>query len=268
MAQFAPVCPVHILEGLVDDGAAGPYHLPLAHDVVEHPEAYKRVFERIREVDKSAHGAVILDNSVIELGSAVSGELIARAAQIVQPDVIVLPDAMMDIALTCQRCSKALEEWTPLIDSVMSRPWSYMFVPQGKSQKEFVQCAELFSRDYSDRSTDHIGWWGIGRYYGQHIGSRTEAVKLLRLINPTRKIHLLGFSDNVVDDFMAAQENGVNGIDSAVPIRAASLDLPMSLSIDQVLPPRGKWWYDPQTKYIPLMAENLNVTRKYLMGRV
>src|SRR5690606_14854074 len=89
MAYFAPVCPVHILKQLAAEGSMGTYHLPLAHDVLEHKDEYHNLFVKSRYADFIS--TTILDNSVIELGTAVDINVIGEAAKIVHANVIVLP---------------------------------------------------------------------------------------------------------------------------------------------------------------------------------
>lgn len=259
MAKFAPVCPIHILDALARDGAMGDYHLPLAHDVLQHPEDYRRVF-----VESGHHiETVILDNSVIELGSAVDIDIIAKAAKTVKANVIVLPDILLDGAATVKSCREAISPWASILDKELGEgKWKFMVVPQGKTPAEFAWCAEQFY------GLEHIGWWGIPRNYNiKGLGSRRDAVDICRMIDPTYNVHLLGFSDNIVDDMLSANHPHVDGIDSAVPIRAASLGYHMSMGLDQHLPPRGQWWDDPNTTYTPLMASNANIVRRWIRRR-
>lgn len=252
MAFFAPVCPVHILKQLAAEGSMGPYHLPLAHDVLEHQDMYRFMFRDSAYAD-DIH-TTILDNSVIELGSAVNIDVITEAALVVRANVIVLPDVLLDAQATVRECKKAIPIWREKLQNAFGRyqDWRFMLVPQGKTPGEFAWCAEQFANDID------IGWWGIPRNYNiRGLGSRRDAVEIVKSINPKRKIHLLGFSDNIVDDVLSARVPGVSGIDSAVPIRAASLGMKMSMNLDADLPPRGKWWNDPNTDYVPLMKENL-----------
>lgn len=251
MAYFAPVCPVHILKQLAAEGSMGTYHLPLAHDVLEHKDEYHNLFVKSRYADFIS--TTILDNSVIELGTAVDINVIGEAAKIVHANVIVLPDVLLDAEATVANCKAAIPVWREVMFNIYgSRPWSFMIVPQGKTPGEFAWCAEQFANDID------IGWWGIPRNYNiKGLGSRRDAVEIVRSINSSRKIHLLGFSDNIVDDVLSARSEHVAGIDSAVPIRAASLGMKISMGLDADLPPRGKWWNDPNTDYVPLMKENL-----------
>lgn len=255
MAQFAPVCPIHLLEEMQHRRFAGTYHLPLAHDVVRHPARYYNLFSRMYP------RKVILDNSVIELGSSVNLDVIREAADSTQADVIVLPDVLLDKDATIEACSTALENWSGALKiDKSSNSRKFMIVPQGRTLSEWIECAEHFANH------PLIGWWGIGRFFREHnIGSRQTAVRICRTLNNYRDIHLLGFSDDLLDDVLTAQTLGVRGIDSAVPIRAASLNMKLSLSPEFVLPPRGNWWDDPATQYVDLMQNNVQTIREWIV---
>jgi hypothetical protein len=259
MTQFAPVCPIHILEGLKEDGTGGMYHLPLAHDVLNHKERYKKFFGSLWEYNwQNPAAEVILDNSVIELGSAVDIDVIAKAAETVRASVIVLPDVLLNGAETIASCRTAAFSWTPILNGTLGKNnWTYMVVPQGKTIEEFTMCAEQL------RDIENTGWWGVPRNFRiNNLGSRKLAVDICQMLNPDRKIHLLGFSDDLIDDFLSAKHPRVSGIDSAVPIRAASYKTEMSLTFGDKLPPRGDWWENAE--YTPLMGDNVETVRRYL----
>lgn len=231
MSKFAPVCPAHILQELQLARAFKDYHLVLAHDIVAHKEEYRKVFQGFSWPD-----AVILDNSIIELGGAVDIEIIKEAAEAVQATVVVLPDVLEDGPESAKLTIANVSPWFEAINSTTSLngKFSLMAVPQGRTLKEFIECAEALAKVYN------IGWWGIPRNFTDRLGSRKLAVQICRTLNPNRRIHLLGFSDNLLDDILTAQMHCVKGIDSAVPLRAASLG--MSMSMEMKLPPRGDWW--------------------------
>lgn len=240
MAKFAPVCPLRILRRLPNGG--GYYHLILAHDVLNNPDEFR--------LWSTTGATIILDNSVTELGTAVNTEVIREAANISRATVIILPDVYNDKLSTMINCKKALDEWPA---ALLNR--EVMFVPQGNTMQEFLECAEYLATD------PRISWWGVPRNITDKpaIGSRYQAAHLLRMLNPARKMHLLGFSNNIADDMLCSHLPFVEGIDSAVPIRAATLGKPMSLILD--MPPRGDWWDTAQ--YVPLMSANYMTTRRW-----
>jgi hypothetical protein len=243
MARFAPVAPAHVVQKL-SDFARGDYHLVLAHDVVKDPDTYRRVYNNWGMT-------VILDNSVIELGGAVDLDMIVEAAKIVQPHSVVLPDVLLDTDATIDACKDAYATWYEPIKAVMEqhRKWGFMYVPQGKTPSDFARAADAFD------VAEHINFWGIPRNVVAYHGSRATAIEICHALNGERRQHLLGFSDDIIDDVICARIKGRNivGIDSAVPLRAATLGLDMSMSLK--MPPRGDWW--DTVEHVPAMDYNI-----------
>ncbi len=234
MAKFAPVCPPKVLRHLRDNGLMGDYHLLLAHDVVDKEAEYFELFP-------PNHGmTVIMDNSVIELGKAVDLQMVARAAQITSATYIVLPDTLQDCEQTLFDCTTAVNVWGAFFEEALDHDWSFMFVPQGNTLREWVYCLETFHEEYHKQ----VGIWGIPRILTDTPGieTRSKAIQVFQKLCEYERAHLLGFSDNVLDDMMCASMLRPNdGIDSAVPLRIASYGMKMQMSLD-VLPPRGHWW--------------------------
>jgi hypothetical protein len=198
---------------------------------------------------------VILDNSVIETGGAVDLELILQAANVVQPATTVLPDILLDCDETIRSCTNAIRSWPHRFQSA-GLPANFMFVPQGRTLDEWIFCAEEFAR------YKQINYWGIPRnVVGTEIESRVGLAHILHALNPNRKIHMLGFSDNLADDIVAAKSGYVHGIDSAVPIRAVTQGIPMRMNRFAEMPPRGDWW--ESAKYDPNMVLALNTARQW-----
>ena len=251
MASFAPVCPVHIYKEFLKRDILGNYHLLLAHDILENAQAYAEVFDQVTAEDR----VVILDNSIIELGTAVDIHVIAQAAVNVNANVIVLPDVLLDADATVKSCRESIGVWARALDNILGEgEYTFMIAPQGQTVEDFARCAEAFADD------ERIGWWGIPRNYVASVGSRDSAVHLCHMIDNSKRIHLLGFSDHIADDMLCARCSLVDGIDSAVPIRAASLNMHMSMDMRQ-LPSRGDWWKEAAFK--ELMVENLATARKW-----
>lgn len=249
MAKFAPVAPVHVVKAL-EPHAAGDYHLLLAHDVDANFHEYADYFTRFNNF------TIIMDNSVIELGGAVDLSVVKNACRAVDATTVVLPDVLLDGKATVESCSAALETWPNAFAEIFgsSRGKGFMFVPQGRTLKEWAASAEALA-NHPD-----INFWGIPRnLVGQGI-DRRDAISIARSLNPHRRIHLLGFSDDIIADVLAAKCPHVEGIDSAVPLRAASLGEPISLSLD--LPPRGNWW--DTVVYEPMMDTNIETYKRWI----
>lgn len=223
MANFCIVAPVHILKTLKDRGEMGKYHLLLAHDVAAKAEAYKEVFKR-----EYISSFIIMDNSVIELKQAVDLHMIIEAYKAVCPSCVVLPDILENAVRTVASCQAAVNEWStaPELKYV-----PFMYCPQGKTLAEFTWCAEQLAKD------SRIHYWGCPRNLVKNLGTRQQAIKVLRILDPRRPIHMMGFSDNVIDDMICAQSPQVFSIDSAVPLRCGD-----QFSLTKKMLPRGDWW--------------------------
>jgi hypothetical protein len=240
MAQFANVVPPQVGRVLKEFGMLGDYHLLLAHDVVKRPKEYEELYQ--------GAGYVILDNSVIELGESVDIMMIAEAAEIVQPNVIVLPDVMKNYEGTIQLSGTFMERLMGLRQEEW--PWIHsadkMGVAQGRNPNEFEWCTqELAMRGWAQ----HIA---LPRLMVEVLGDRSNYVyhlwsvfhdTLSEDVARNMNLHLLGFSDNLDDDFAAAQNSLVMGIDSAVPVRAGIEKISFFNERDmRRLSDRGDFW--------------------------
>lgn len=233
MARFCIVSPPPVLRHLQSAGILGNAHLVLAHDIVidEKQRHYAEIFDQVK-FHRYEDRLVILDNSVIELGGAVDLDLVVRAAKIVRPEVIVLPDVLEDAAKSIALYHQSKDSWRQAFRHYVHTP--FMYVPQGRYLDEFAICAEQSLEDVA------IGWWGVPRNLVKLHGSRMEAIKVLHALNPCRKIHMLGFSDDPIDDLLCANMPEVWSIDSAVPLR-----LLHDWQMFSKTPPRGDWWEYP-----------------------
>ncbi len=246
MSKFAPVAPPLMLLDLKRKGALGDYHLLLAHDVCDQAALYREVFSHLDEKP-----FVIMDNSVIELGKPVSAEMMFEACDIVKTDLVVLPDAIGEMEKTIEMSTETAFEWYSDSDSI-----PFMAVPQGKTLVEFQACAEQLAK------LPGVQAWGVPRHVTGKVGTRHHLVYALMILKPVFTMHLLGFSDNIVDDIAVARVSGVNGIDSAVPIRLGLLDEPFFQKMDSH-PPRGNYW-ETAKEATPRVLENLAKIRGWI----
>lgn len=249
MVKFAPVAPPRIIDKL-SPIAKGDYHLLLAHDVAEHPSSYANTFPN------STPWTIIMDNSVIELNNAVDLSLVKRAAEAVRCYSIVLPDVLEDGKATAERSTSVFNEWRECFEALYgkSHPWGFMYVPQGKTIQEWAASAQAM------QYYPNINFWGIPRNLVKNVGTRREAIKIAYALNPERKIHLLGFSDNLVDDVICARYSEVVGIDSAVPLRAGSYGI--DLNFNMQIQPRGDWW--DTAEWNGKMDENIDTFKQWI----
>lgn len=250
MTKFCIVAPTNILQGLQAHGMLGIHHLLLAHDVADNGKSkvYDEIFGN-RKWDDSE--LVILDNSVIETGSAVDLDMIADAVSICQPTCVVLPDVLLDGPATVAACRDATQDWWVKLGAKTK----FMYVPQGKNLKEFFGAAS----DPHLMEDERITHWGVPRNLVKQMNthSRGIACKMLYELNPKRFIHMLGFSDRMTDDFGCASFPEVHSIDSAVPLR---INAPFN--VNMTVPPRGEWFQNAVMS--PMVISNLNTVRTML----
>lgn len=232
MTRFCIVAPTQVLEELDNGGVLGGQHLLLAHDVVKHPDKYWKLFNPKAPPRRDYRGFaidyhdqwIIMDNSAIELQKPVDLKMLSEACKIVEPTCAVLPDILEDCEATKASCLEALATKVPYVSS-------WLMIPQGRTLEEFVDCAEVFAED------TRIKYWGCPRNLVKNIGSRRYPMQALRVLNKTRPIHMMGFSDNMIDDVLVARESSAYSIDSAVPLRVDE-----HIYMKFVPEPRGDWW--------------------------
>jgi len=244
MSKFAPVVPAPIAQWMQGDGVGedllGDYHLLLAHDVVANANLYKKVYSEVRKRWKDSF--IILDNSVVELGDAVGNGVLFEAAKIVLPDCIVVPDVMGDGIASRYRAQHFCREYTRAVheDEVLNRLHiPLMGVIHGRDLDDCLGTA------FEYWCTSPIDYVGIPRVLTKMLGSRMPVLQSVLRSSYFRGVHLLGFSDNLLDDVSCARMKGVGGIDSAVPIRAALQGQRMTLDVNKDYGPRGDFWNSP-----------------------
>lgn len=223
MAHFAPVAPIQILQDLLARDSRdlfGKYHLFLAHHTVEHPREFSKLIRDYYLKQPPRRLTVIMDNSIVELGGAVDDNMIHEAVEIVEQNIVdnctipCLPDVMGDGPGTVELSGDAYHRW---IERKMPGD-GYMLVTQGKNWDEFVELVDYFFISHKDMYK-YINWVGVPRVLVNTSGSRRKAIEYIQMVAPQVRIHLLGFSNNMVDDFLCAKMPLVEGIDSAVPVR-------------------------------------------------
>ena len=197
-----------------------------------------------------------MDNSLIELGHPLPPADILRAAELVRARAIVLPDKLGDAAFTVRASEQAALD--------LGKPPAYagyMCVVQGQNVEEVMQCAEDLV------SLPHVKYLSIPRVLANLGMSRID---LAQKIYDRHKLplHLLGFSDNMRDDMMAATMSGVMGIDSAMPIWLGA----KGQSLPSAIPPRNIFGSRPETFWTDNMKTaqqviNINRVRRWIKSR-
>ena len=203
MAKYAPVAPVEVLLQMKDRGFLDGYLLLLAHEVVNKPHQFKELLVGFK-------GTVILDNSLIELGVPVPMETMAMAAAIVSPNFVVLPDKLSDREATVNMSLEAIQQH----GSKFPKDMGFMIAAQGKDPDDAMWCVESILKLHPKRNF----LIGVPREITNTQGSRIPLVH--KLTTSRLNVHLLGMSNNLQDDISCTKMFGVQGIDSASPLRA------------------------------------------------
>lgn len=228
MTHFAPVTPIHGLRQLADNHLAGSYQLLIAPIVLSQDWSYARFFQ-----EQPDH-QIIMDNGLIELGHPLSGELLAKAAKLVGANVVVMPDTIDDGPYTAKQVRRGIGEYR-----AVDRATDTLGVVQGKTFEECMECAKQLV-------AAGVDWLGVPRGLTPNLGSRVPLV--LQLAEEFKlPMHVLGFSDSLADDILAAAAHPLaKGIDSAVPMWTREwlplhppLDVAGSLSLGKR--PKGFW---------------------------
>lgn len=253
MARFLPVAPAQLLTHLFQDIRIRNDAFLLAHDVAVRRAEYSALQSKWGQ---SPFSLTIMDNSVIELGGAVDFDMIAEACDIAKPHVVVLPDVLLDGNATIDATCSVYDKWHKHF-------WNHhrhsddsgcelMFVPQGDSLANWLHCLETVMEEFSNRAPK---WIGIPRNTTERIVAyRRDLVELVHARYPAVKIHLLGFSDMIWNDVVSARHPGVTSIDSAVPLRLASVN--QKIAFHSEIGKRGDWW--DTCEYNELMADNVS----------
>lgn len=262
MGQFAPVAPIQILEKMREEEVLGSYHLLLTHHILEYPARFTELFQ-----DLPFTCTIFVDNSVVELGDAASDEKVLEACKIIDEArshgglkhwiYPVLTDVMADGPATRKASTESYSWW---FKNDHDRRFPLMVVLQGDSWEEFTKTADYFLlQDQFER----IEYVGIPRILVDHLDTRWNTIKYVEAIRPSINIHLLGFSNDVTDDVICCNHPGVEGIDSAVPIRY-SFSVPGGLyTPTSTIPPRPKDWFE-KGEWDKVSYTNLHHMKKWL----
>jgi len=152
---------------------------------------------------------IIMDNSIIELGSAMTIQRLCDLGEEHKVNEIVLPDVFLNSKDTINSVREALSY-------VRSRyanqpPFKLMAVPQGNTVEEWLECYETISA----MKVDTIG---IPKVLDRMKGGRAYVVGVIGR-DPARghEYHLLGSHVGLVDiEYYASMHPWVRGLDSCM----------------------------------------------------
>jgi hypothetical protein len=267
MSQFSPVAPVGILEYLDDLGIMGEYHLLIADKVLNSPGRWKQLFDGRRE--RGFNDFIMMDNSLIELGRPLPPELLVQAVEIVHANTIVLPDSYGQMEETVERSIVGAE----ILKDMLPDYCTFQFVVQGTSVAEALEGIRMIGSYVLipgvSSLLDAVTHLSVPRVFCDTTGSRKRLIEEL-YARFGKKIHLLGFSENICDDVESAQLRGVTGIDSAMPIWAGMKQAilpkqPTHSGVDGLRRPSDYWtWGAQEVAMAPEVIMNLFRVNRWL----
>lgn len=256
MARFAPVAPIQILEGMKEAKCLGNYQLLLTHHVLEEPDRFRELF------NGDSTQTIFMDNSVVELGDAVSNEKVKEACDIIRNDgngpewvYPVLMDVMADGPATIEASTESYEWWDKY-----GPDYHPMVVLQGNDWKTFTATCDYF---LLNSGFSRITYVGIPRVLVDHLGTRQLAVQYVDALRPDINVHLLGFSNDVTDDIICCNLIAVEGIDSAVPVRYAYSGGDGLYTPTSSIPARPADWFEKGT-YDRSIWDNVEAMRRWV----
>jgi hypothetical protein len=213
-ARFAPVVPLALQRLLTEHvsedttNLMGNYHLLLAHLILEDPNRWGDYYS------ENPGCFTIMDNSLIELGISLDPAKIVAAAEVVGADCVVLPDTLLEMEKTVESSTEAARKI-----GFLPAHCQFLAVVQGRNIEEIDVCIKRFLQEIPQ-----LGYISIPRITTSVMGSRMPAIfhvaRVMADYGIRLPIHLLGFSDNIYDDFLCTHHPDVMGIDSAVPVWA------------------------------------------------
>ncbi len=154
-----------------------PMHMYLTHMVEKYPMYV--------QVAKQAPGYKILDNSLIELGSAMTIDRVLDAAEKIGADEIILPDVFQDGGATLNAVDKALVEIDRRYQGKC--PFKLMAVAQGTNWPNWNRCYE----ELMDRS--EVSVIGVPKVCAKMLpGGRPEVMRRSQCRLLEKEHHLLG----------------------------------------------------------------------------
>jgi hypothetical protein len=218
--NFAPVLPINLYPAL----DMGLYHLVQAHLF---PSASEKVIAWFKERNKTSQHYTILDNGLIELGTA-DVSSVFDAAALIEPSCVVLPDVFKDAQETYNNVTTYIEmaELAPDV----------MVVPQGKNVAEWCSCAYRCMRELYQRDISFVV--GVPKVLDSFmLHGRLNAVTWLTDISPEVRIHLLGLwygVDDICYEGWQPLRSRVMGVDSTLPFAQAAAGMYTSPETEKV----------------------------------
>lgn len=235
--KFAVICPIPMLHkyAVVSD-----YHMALTHLVLQSTD-YANFYKERRE----RGDYVILDNSLIELGEAAEIETVLKAAEIIKPNEVILPDCFRDGKRTLEMIDDAFHWYGKEFAK-----YKCMAVPQGKCYIEWLTCHDILVQ-YPEIHT--IGIPKVTSSFPDLISGRYDLCCKLNngKYEPTKEYHLLGVWNNPYPEISGISAyKWVRGVDTVLPVLMGTMGIAFN-DIDGMLVERPQRAVDFHSDFDP-----------------
>lgn len=164
------------------------------------------LYQEYLEVAKECKGFKILDNSVIELGSAMDPSLVIEAAKEIGADEVVLPDVFMNSPGTIRMIETTIGRFIRELPDTQ-----LMAVVHGKDVGEWMDCLKYI------QGINEIDTIGIPKCTAKmHPEGRDYFIRTALTTDTTKNIHLLGlqYSFHELDQWPEYFFNSVRSMDT------------------------------------------------------
>jgi hypothetical protein len=216
--QYAPIMPPELqlnsLEAYVPGSfshrtrSMGDYHLLIASEVLDNKELYQKYYDSTYP-NEAIKPFVIMDNGLIERGAPLAASELVEAATICSASAVILPDCLGDAWETYERIEREIDR----VELPEGMGW--MAVMQGNDLTECIEMVDAVERDFGNK----IDYWCVPKIIANQNYESSRKSYIGYIYHQVRKpVHLLGFSDYLLDDMQCASLPGVMGIDSAMPV--------------------------------------------------
>lgn len=221
-------------------------HMALTH-LIEEDANYSEFFRQLPDDDY-----IMLDNSVIELGKAVSLDRLLHAAEEINADEIVVPDAYKNKDETIRLAHKYLNE----IEG-RDLPYKIQVVPHGNTAEEWMEC-------YNElRHIDEIDTIGIPKVTSSIFpGGRAYLLTMLNNQNNVcerKEYHLLGIWNNPNEMSYVSGYDWIRSVDSAIAYACGINDIAFMPMSGAQRPDNLEWsFHDRSSKNQQLIEDNIH----------
>lgn len=235
--KFAVISPIPLLRkyAVVSD-----YHMALTHLVLE-SEEYANFYKERRE----RGDYVILDNSLIELGEAADIDTVLKAAEIIKPNEVILPDCFRNGKRTIEMIEDALYHFGNEF-----RKYKLMAVAQGLNYDEWLDCHDEL---VTFEEVSCIGIPKVSSTFPDLISGRYDLCCKLNngRYKPDKEYHLLGVWDNPYPEISGISAyKWVRGVDTVLPVLMGTMGIAFN-DIDGMLIERPKRAVDFHSSFDP-----------------